>query len=170
MTPAQKVASIESKLGGGPSEIDDHLRWMQHAMGEARRAEAWGEVPVGAVLVVGGAEFSRGHNRTIVDCDPTAHAEVVALREAARVLGTHRIGGTVYVTLEPCAMCMGALIQARVEALVFAAPDPKAGAATSLYQLGDDPRLNHRFPSRPGPLAEEAAELLRDFFRRRRTS
>jgi len=144
-------------------------QWMRVAIDEAERAGDRDEVPVGAVLVIEGAEVARGHNRTIVDRDPSAHAEIVALRAAARVAGDHRVGGTLYVTLEPCVMCMGALVQARVQRLVFAARDPKAGAAVSLYELGSDARLNHRFPVEEGLLAEESAELLRAFFRRRRS-
>lgn len=142
---------------------------MRVAVEEARRAESCDEVPVGAVFVVNGHEVARGHNRTIHDRDPSAHAEIVALRAAAAAAGDHRVGGTLYVTLEPCVMCMGALVQARVERLVFAARDPKAGAAVSLYALGSDARLNHRFPAVEGPLADEAAGLLREFFRRRRS-
>lgn len=143
---------------------------MAEALAEARLAEADDEVPVGAVLVRDGRIVARGRNRTIADRDPSAHAEVVALRAAGAASGDHRVGGTLYVTLEPCVMCMGALVQARIEAVVFAARDPKAGAAVSLYEIGSDARLNHRFPVREGPLAEEAGELLRAFFRRRRTA
>lgn len=142
---------------------------MRVAVDEAVLAAREDEVPVGAVLVHDGRELARGRNRTIADRDPSAHAEIVALRGAARAAGDHRVGGTMYVSLEPCAMCMGALVQARVERLVFAARDPKAGAAVSLYSLGSDPRLNHRFPVDEGPLAEESGELLREFFRRRRS-
>jgi tRNA(adenine34) deaminase len=120
------------------------------------------------VLVHGGQVVARGHNRTIVDRDPSAHAEIVALRAAARSAGDHRVGGTLYVTLEPCVMCMGALVQARIERLVFGARDPKAGAAVSLYDIGSDARLNHRFPATEGPLAAEASAILREFFRKRR--
>jgi tRNA(adenine34) deaminase len=150
-----------------PASVD--AEWMHEAMEEARRAEGVDEVPVGAVLVRDGTVVARGHNRTIADTDPTAHAEIVALRAAARATGDHRVGGTLYVTLEPCPMCMGAMVQARVERLVFAARDPKAGAAVSLYSIGSDVRLNHRFASDEGPLAAESAELLRAFFRRRRS-
>lgn len=143
--------------------------WMVAALDEAARAEERDEVPVGAVLVREGREIARGHNRTIVDRDPTAHAEIVALRKAAMLAGDHRVGGTLYVTLEPCVMCMGALVHARIDRLVFAARDPKAGAAVSLYEIGSDARLNHRFMVDEGPLAEEAGELLRRFFRRLRS-
>ena len=147
----------------------DDARWMALALDEARSAAAEGEVPIGAVVVVEGREVARGYNRTIADCDPTAHAEVLTLRAAAAAIGNHRVGGTMYVTLEPCAMCMGALVQARVERLVFATPDPKAGAAVSLYKLAEDERLNHRFAVEQGVMGEESAGLLRDFFRSRRS-
>jgi tRNA(adenine34) deaminase len=141
---------------------------MRLALKEAQAAASCDEVPVGAVLVVEGREAARGNNRTIRDLDPTAHAEIVALREAARKAGDHRVGGTLYVTLEPCVMCMGALVQARVEKLVFGAADPKAGAAVTLYRLGADPRLNHRFSTEGGVLAEECGAILSAFFRLRR--
>ena len=147
----------------------DDARWMAVALDEAREAASAGEVPIGAVFVADEREIARAANRTISDCDPTAHAEVLVLRRAAAALGNHRVGGTLYVTLEPCAMCMGALVQGRVERLVFAAADPKAGAAVSLYRLGEDERLNHRFAVEQGPLAEESAGLLREFFRSRRS-
>ncbi len=141
---------------------------MRVALEEAETAAAAGEVPVGAVLVVDGVEVARAANRTIRDCDPTAHAEIVVLRNAAQRLGNHRVGGVLYVTLEPCLMCMGALLQARTRRVVFAAPDPKAGAAVSLYRVADDVRLNHRFAVEAGPFGEESAALLRGFFRERR--
>jgi tRNA(adenine34) deaminase len=143
--------------------------WMRRALEEARAASASGEVPIGAAFVRNRALVAAAANRTIVDTDPSAHAEILALRAAGRVLGNHRLSGTLYVTLEPCTMCMGALVQARIERLVFAARDPKAGAAVSLYEIGADVRLNHRFPCTEGVLAEESARLLRDFFRRRRS-
>lgn len=142
--------------------------WMQSALRQAEAAERAGEVPVGAVFVLDGVELAGAHNRTITDVDPTAHAEILVLRAAAAACNNHRIGGTVYVTLEPCAMCMGAMIQARIARLVFAAADPKAGAAVSLMQLGDDERLNHRFDVDSGLMAEAASEMLRAFFRARR--
>jgi tRNA(adenine34) deaminase len=148
--------------------VDGDRAWMRVALEEARAAALCDEVPVGAVLVIDGQEAARGHNRTITDQDPTAHAEVVVLREAARQAGDHRVGGTLYVTLEPCVMCMGALLQARVERLVFGAADPKTGAAVTLYRLGADSRLNHRFPADGGVLAGECGEILTAFFRARR--
>lgn len=144
-------------------------RWMRVALARADEAGALGEVPVGAVLVVDGGEVASAHNRTLSDCDPSAHAEIVCLRAAAASIGNHRLAGTLYVTLEPCAMCMGAALQARVEAVVYGARDPKAGAAETLYRLGDDVRLNHRFPVRGGVLASECGARLSEFFRARRT-
>lgn len=142
--------------------------WMRVALEEARAAASCDEVPVGAVLVIDGQEAARGHNRTLRDVDPTAHAEIVVLRAAARRTGDRRVGGTLYVTLEPCVMCMGALLQARVERLVFGAADPKAGAALTLYRLGADSRLNHRVPAEGGLLADQCGAVLSEFFRARR--
>jgi tRNA(adenine34) deaminase len=145
--------------------------WMRVALGEAEAALGHGDVPVGAVLVsADGLELGRGRNRREQAADPTAHAELEALRAAARAMGTWRLdGATLVVTLEPCAMCAGALVQARVGRLVFAADDPKAGAVTSLFDLVRDPRLPHRVEVRRGVLAAESTELLRAFFRDRRT-
>jgi len=144
------------------------LEWMKIALEEAERARDLGEVPIGAVLVAGGLEVARGGNRTRADVDATAHAEIVVLRAAARVRGDARLGGTLYVTLEPCLMCMGALVQARVLRLVYGADDPKAGAAVSLYEIAADERLNHRFVVDGGALADECGALLTAFFRERR--
>lgn len=141
---------------------------MKAAFDEARCAAAEAEVPVGAVLVLGGRLVASAHNRTVADGDPTAHAEILALRAAASACGNHRTGGVLYVTLEPCVMCMGAAVQARVERLVFGATDPKAGAAVSLFRLGEDVRLNHRFRVDGGVLSDDCARLLSEFFRRRR--
>ena len=139
------------------------------ALEEARRAAEAGEVPVGAVVVVDGAVVARGHNRREVDSDPTAHAELVALRAACADAGAWRLpDATVVVTLEPCPMCAGAMVAARVGRVVFGAPDPKAGACGSLYQLGADPRLPHEFAVTHGVRAEECGELLRSFFADRR--
>ncbi len=142
--------------------------YMRSALGEARSAALAGEVPVGALLVVKGRVVATGANRTVGDTDPSAHAEIVVLRSAAASLGNHRTGGTLYVTLEPCIMCMGALVQARIERLVYGALDAKAGAAVSLYRLAEDERLNHRFTVEGGVLAEESARLLGEFFAERR--
>jgi tRNA(adenine34) deaminase len=146
--------------------------WMQVALGEARAALGHGDVPVGAVVVAAdGIELGRGRNRREQTGDPTAHAELEALRAAAHALGHWRLdGSTLVVTLEPCTMCAGALVQARVGRLVFGADDPKAGAVTSLFDLVSDPRLPHRLEVRRGVLATDSAELLRDFFRDRRAA
>lgn len=143
---------------------------MRLAIDEARAALATDDVPVGAVLFdADGHVIGRGRNRREERGDPTAHAEVEALREGARERGLWRLDGAVlYVTLEPCAMCAGALVNARVTALVYGARDPRAGAVESLYQVCTDPRLNHRLEVRAGVLEAECAQLLRDFFRRRR--
>jgi tRNA(adenine34) deaminase len=142
---------------------------MAIALEEARLAGAGGDVPVGAIVIIEGRLITRAHNEREQRADPTAHAEILALRSAAAVLGSWRLdGATVYVTLEPCPMCAGALVAARVDRLVFAAPDPKAGACGSLYNLCVDPRLNHELLVSPGVLAEEAGELLAAFFDQRR--
>ncbi|GMV06156.1 MAG: tRNA-specific adenosine deaminase [Gemmatimonadota bacterium] len=142
---------------------------MARALELARAAWARGEVPVGAVLVREGRVVSEGHNRTLTQADPTAHAEVVTLRAAARAQGDFRLeGATLYVTLEPCTMCCGALVLGRVPRVVYGASDPKAGMAGSLGNLLQDPRLNHRCAVTPGILAETAGDLLRTFFQERR--
>jgi tRNA(adenine34) deaminase len=139
------------------------------ALDEARAAAAAGEVPVGAIVVEDGVVVGRGQNRVLRDVDPTAHAEIVALRQAGRALGNYRLPGCeLFVTLEPCAMCAGAMIHARISRLVYATPDPKAGAVNSVLEVLNHPRLNHQMVVTSGELAEESAELLRDFFRQRR--
>jgi tRNA(adenine34) deaminase len=143
--------------------------FMQAALDEARAAGEAGEVPIGAVVVREGAIVARGQNRVLRDVDPTAHAEIVALRAAATAVGNYRLNGcTLYVTLESCAMCAGAMTHARLERLVFAADDPKAGACGSVLEVLNHPRLNHQMQVEQGILAEESAELLRGFFRERR--
>jgi len=142
---------------------------MQAALAEARAAADAGEVPIGAVVVRDGAIVARGQNRVLRDVDPTAHAEIVAMRAAATALGNYRLNGcTLYVTLEPCAMCAGAMIHARIDRLVFAAADPKAGACGSVLSVLNHPLLNHQTRVEQGIAAEESAELLRAFFRERR--
>ncbi len=142
---------------------------MAAALAQAGLAAQAGEVPIGAVIVHRDAILARAQNRVLRDNDPTAHAEIVALRAAAAALGNYRLNGcTLYVTLEPCAMCAGAIVHARIERLVFAAADPKAGACGSVLSVLNHPRLNHRIEVERGPLAEESAELLRAFFRDRR--
>ena len=144
---------------------------MQAALAEARLAGEVGEVPIGAVVIHEGAFLASGQNRVLRDMDPTAHAEIVALRAAGALLGNYRLPGcTLYVTLEPCAMCAGAMIHARIDRLVFAAADPKAGAAGSVLAVVNHPQLNHRMQVEQGILSNEAAELLRSFFRERRES
>jgi tRNA(adenine34) deaminase len=142
---------------------------MRLALEEAAAAMAHDDVPIGAVVVCNGTVVAARHNERELTGDPTAHAEVLAIRDAARVVGHWRLlDCTLYVTLEPCAMCAGAMVNARVARLVFAATDPKAGAVASLYELCSDPRLNHRLPIVAGLHAEKAGELLRGFFAERR--
>ena len=148
--------------------IDDPQA-MQVALVEARLAAEEGEVPIGAVVVHNCAIIARGQNRVLRDVDPTAHAEIVALRAAAAALTNYRLSGcTLYVTLEPCAMCAGAMIHARIDRLVFAAADPKAGACGSVFSVLNHPQLNHQIQLEQGIAAGESAELLRNFFRERR--
>jgi len=142
---------------------------MQAALAEARLAAEAGEVPIGAIIMHQNAIVARGQNRVLRDNDPTAHAEIAAMRAAAVALGNYRLAGcTLYVTLEPCAMCAGAMIHARLDRLVFAALDPKAGACGSVLSVINHPRLNHRMWVEQGTGAEESAGLLRGFFRERR--
>lgn len=144
-------------------------QWMRVALEQARVAADLGEVPVGAVLTAGGELIATAGNGPIGLCDPTAHAEILVLRRAAGRIGNYRLTGTtLYVTLEPCLMCMGAMIHARVDRLVFGAFDPKTGAALSRYRIGSDDQLNHRLAITAGILEDECSALLRDFFRRRR--
>ena len=143
---------------------------MREALAEARRALAEGEVPVGAVVVEAGLVTGRGHNRPIALSDPTAHAEVLALREAALKAGNYRLpGATLYATVEPCPMCCGAALLARVDRVVYGAPDPKSGSVASLYRLLDDPRLNHRARVEGGVLGEESRALIAQFFETKRS-
>jgi len=143
--------------------------FMQVALDEARTAAARGEVPVGAVVAVEDRIVGRAGNRTIADCDPTAHAEIIALREAAKAVGNYRLlGSTLYVTIEPCAMCTGAMVHARIARLVYGAEDPKGGAVRSCFSILDSPQLNHRVEVASGVLADEAAAVLKDFFAARR--
>jgi tRNA(adenine34) deaminase len=152
------------------AEKEMHEPFMRLALEEARLAAAEGEIPVGAVAVRGGEVIGAGHNRRESARDPTAHAEMLAIQSAARGMGAWRLTGvTLYVTLEPCAMCAGALVLARVDRVVFGARDPKAGAVGSLMDLVREPRLNHRADVVEGVLAQESSDLLRAFFRRLRT-
>lgn len=150
------------------NEVTDR-QWMEVALAEARRGAEAGEVPVGAVVVLAGEEVARAHNQPIALCDPTAHAEVLALRRAAIARREYRLpGATLYVTVEPCPMCYGAALHARVDRLVYGARDPKAGALGSVVDLAAARGFNHRFEIQGGICADESAELLRDFFRARR--
>jgi tRNA(adenine34) deaminase len=145
------------------------VNFMQAALEEAQAAGARGEVPVGAVIVSEDRIVGRGGNRTILDCDPSAHAEIVALREAAKTIGNYRLlGTTLYVTIEPCAMCAGAMVQARIARLVYGAEDPKGGAVYSCFSILDHPQINHRVEVSRGVLAEEAASQIQSFFAARR--
>ena len=145
------------------------MRYMRAALDKAGEALAVGEIPVGAIVVVGDVIAGTGHNHSIRSCDPTAHAEIVALREAAKAAGNYRISdATVYVTLEPCPMCIGAMLHARIRRLVFGAYDPRAGAAGSVVDLCSDRRFNHRVEVNGGLLAEECGKLLSEFFAARR--
>ena len=145
------------------------LDYLQLALDEAIAAGQSGEVPVGAIIVLGDQVIARAQNRVLRDNDPTAHAEVVALRAAGKALGNHRLNGcTMFVTLEPCSMCAGALVHARLDRVVYATADPKAGAAGSVLSVINHPRLNHQMQLDSGLLAEESSELLRAFFRERR--
>jgi len=149
--------------------MEDDVRYMGMAIEEAKKAAAVGEVPVGCVIVSEGEVIGRAHNLRETDADPTAHAEIVALRQAAKALGHWRVTpATCYVTCEPCPMCAGALVNARVDRLVYGCVDPKAGASGTLYEITTDARLNHRLEVTGGVMSEECASLLSEFFRSRR--
>ena len=147
----------------------EHESWMQRALAEARSAEEAGEVPVGALITRGGELIAIGQNRNLRDHDPSAHAEIVALRAAGHVLGNHRLEGCeMYVIIEPCAMCAGALVHARLARLVYGAKDPKAGAVESVMNVLNHPRMNHKMDVVAGVLEAQCSQLVRDFFRARR--
>ncbi len=149
------------------SESD--LEFMRAALEEARTAAERGEVPIGAVIVHEGKIIARAHNRTLTDNDPTAHAEMVAIRAAAQTIGNHRLSGTsLYVTVEPCAMCAGALIQARVARLIYGCAEQKGGAVRTCFQVLDHPAVNHRIEITSGILAEECVAVMQEFFAQRR--
>ena len=149
--------------------METDIQFMQEALAEARTSASAGEVPIGAVIVHDGKILARSGNRTICDNDPTAHAEIIVLREAARLLGNYRLASTtLYVTIEPCSMCAGAIIQARVPRLVYGADDPKGGAVRSCFEILSSPSLNHQVEVSAGVLADEAAVVLRSFFAARR--
>jgi tRNA(adenine34) deaminase len=149
--------------------METDIQFMQVAIEEARAAAAAGEVPIGALIVHDGKILASSGNRTIRDCDPTAHAEIIVIREAARLLRNYRMAGTtLYVTLEPCSMCAGAIIQARMPRLVYGADDPKGGAVRSCFEVLTNSALNHQVESMPGVLASECASILQSFFAARR--
>jgi tRNA(adenine34) deaminase len=149
--------------------LSDHELWMERALAEANAAQEAGEVPVGAVIVKDGKLITAGQNRNLRDRDPSAHAEIVALRAAGNALGNHRLEGCeMYVIIEPCAMCAGALVHARVARLIYGAKDPKAGAVESVMNVLNNPRLNHKTEVVGGVLESQCSQLLRDFFRARR--
>jgi len=149
--------------------MEADIQFMQEALAEARAAAVAGEVPIGAVLVHDGQILARSSNRTIRDNDPTAHAEIVVLREAARLLANYRLADTtLYVTIEPCSMCAGAIIQARIPRLVYGADDPKGGAVRSCFEMLTHPRLNHRVEVTSGVLAADCAAVIQSFFSERR--
>lgn len=161
-------AERDDERSDGAASADE--RWMREALEAARRAAERGEVPVGACLVSNDGELlAVAGNRTRTDCDPTAHAEVVVLREAARRAGNYRLTGTtMYATVEPCAMCAGALVQARIKRLVYGAIDERAGAVESIFRVCDSDQLNHRMELTSGTLADDCRALMQEFFRRRR--
>ena len=149
--------------------MDSDIGFMQEALEEARSAGAAGEVPIGAVLVLDGKVIARSGNRTIRDCDPTAHAEIIVLRDAARIVENYRLAGAIlYVTIEPCSMCAGAMIQARIARVVYGADDPKGGAARSCFQILSNPHLNHQVEITAGVLADDCAAVIQSFFAERR--
>jgi tRNA(adenine34) deaminase len=150
-------------------EIDQSEIFMRLALEQARMAEALGEVPIGAIVVLNGSVIGRGHNLNLTSADPTAHAEVVALRDAGKSVSNHRLGGCeLFVTIEPCAMCAGAMVHARIKRLIYGALDAKAGAVQSVMQVLNHPQLNHRIEVESGVLASESAALIQEFFRRKR--
>lgn len=160
------------KIHAEEFDADKDERWMREALAAAQRAAARGEVPIGACVISEKGELlAAAGNRTRADCDPTAHAEIVALRRAAQTVSNYRlVGATMYATIEPCAMCAGALIQARIKRLVYGAKDARAGAVESVFQICDSERLNHRIEILSGVLADEARALMQEFFRARRTA
>lgn len=161
----QEVASKQE----GTSDLEQDQEFMREALAEAHAAAAEGEVPIGAVVVYQGEVIARAHNRRELDLDPSAHAEFRAMLDASRALGRWRLTGcTVYVTVEPCLMCAGLMINARIDRCVYGGADPKGGALGSLYDVSHDPRLNHEFDVTPGVLVDECAQVMRDFFRARR--
>lgn len=159
--------ALETQLSGN----DDDHRFMQQALAQAQLAFAAGEVPVGAVVVLDGEVIGRGYNQPITSLDPSAHAEMVALRDAAKTIGNYRLSGaTLYVTVEPCSMCSGLLVHSRIQRLVYGTTEPKAGAVESAIQLLDQPFLNHTIERRAGVLAEACSAIMSEFFAQRRAA
>jgi tRNA(adenine34) deaminase len=168
LLPATMVMT-ETKKNPADMQPGEDGAWMELALEQARLAALAGEVPVGALVIRNGEVIGQGHNRNLLDNDPTAHAEIVALRQAAARVGNHRlIGCTMVATIEPCSMCAGALIHARIARLVYGATDPKAGAAGSTVQVINHPSLNHRMEVTAGVLADKCSEILQQFFRKKR--
>ena len=164
-----RLPELSSKRVVCSRNMDSDIELMEQALEEARASAAAGEVPIGALLVSDGQIIARSGNRTIRDCDPTAHAEMVVLREGSRKLGNYRLAGaTLYVTAEPCGMCAGGMIQARVPRLVYGCDDSKGGAVRSCFEMLNHPRLNHRVEVTAGMLANECAAILQSFFAARR--
>ncbi|MGA7754687.1 MAG: tRNA adenosine(34) deaminase TadA [Candidatus Sulfotelmatobacter sp.] len=173
MRPRRSAATDDRAPEDNPAVTNQSLTsdelWMEEALRCAQRALELGEVPVGAIVVREGKIVGRGWNRNIIDSDPTAHAEVAALREAGTTVGNHRLGDCeLFVTIEPCAMCAGALVHARIKRLVYGSDDPKAGAVRSVMQVLNHPQLNHKVEVRSGVLGGRSAELLQTFFKNRR--
>jgi tRNA(adenine34) deaminase len=159
----------DTQKNAAEMQPEEDAAWMERALEQAELAAVAGEVPVGALVIKDGKIIGQGHNRNLLDNDPTAHAEIVALRQAAARLGNHRlIGCTMVATIEPCSMCAGALIHARIARLVYGASDPKAGAAGSLLQVLNHPELNHKTEVTAGVLADKCSEILQKFFRQKR--
>jgi tRNA(adenine34) deaminase len=164
-----KTTTNFSDVGEQQADNASDELWMEEALRCAQRALELGEVPVGAVMIFDGKVVGRGWNRNITDSDPSAHAEIMALREAGARIGNHRLGQCdLFVTIEPCAMCAGAMVHARIRRLVYGADDPKAGAVHSAMQVVNHPQLNHRIEISGGVLAGRSAEIMQQFFRRRR--
>ena len=169
MAPLIPVVKGDLTTKDFQSETASDELWMEEALRCAQRALEADEVPVGAVVVCDGDIVGRGWNRNITGSDPTAHAEIMALREAGSIVGNHRLGGCeLFVTIEPCAMCAGAMIHARIRRLVYGSDDPKAGAVRSVLQVLNHPQLNHKIEVRSGVLAGRSAEVLQSFFKNRR--
>ena len=165
----ERVLSNSGMSAQLSAAAEQDVNAMRAAILQAKLAQSLGEIPVGAVVAINEDIVAEGHNRSITDCDPSGHAEIVALRQAAQARDNYRLNGaTLYVTLEPCAMCVGAMVQARISRLVFGAYDPKAGAVGSAIDLSDSAAFNHRFEIQGGVLADKCGEQLRAFFEERR--